>query len=203
MNEYKGKGGADRQYWSALWAQASTIVNGKELPGPLYIFRPTVSVVGGVPPDMLDEFPDDRGREDGFIHRILFSFPERTRAEWRDEGVSLETREQYWEFYKDLRSLRLSNIGDILELRLSPAAQQVFAEWAQEHYREMDDGLIHLRGPWAKMISYCARFILVSHQAKFIAGEVEDEFKVGVESVHATENSQNTSRPMHARSTTA
>ena len=54
----------------------------------MQLIAPFVGVVGGLPPDILDELADEQGHQDGFIHRILFSFPEHVPQVWTEEEVS-------------------------------------------------------------------------------------------------------------------
>src|SRR5262249_20121019 len=76
MGQYKNGRGNDRQFWLATWSGKSHLVDRKTQNGvPISIPRPFVNVICGMPPDMLGELADCRGRNDGFLDRILFAFP--------------------------------------------------------------------------------------------------------------------------------
>ena len=94
MNQYKGGKGADRQFWLSAWSCQDYTVNrkGKE---PLRVTRPFLSIIGNIPPDMLGELADRRGREDGFIDRILFAFPDPVQVKWTDTSPDPDLEKQY------------------------------------------------------------------------------------------------------------
>jgi hypothetical protein len=65
-------------------------------------------------------------------------------------------------------------------LDMAPDAFLLFQSWANEHYAEMESGPVNLRGPWAKLVTYCARFALILHLAsnvgqRTVASVVEAE----------------------------
>lgn len=117
---------------------------------------------------MLGELCDERGREDGFIHRILFSFPDAMSRKLTGKGVRPETLDRYCQFVKKLRyqgMIMCSEDPATVVLDMSPDAFRLFQDWANEHYVEMESGPVNLRGPWAKLVTYCARFALILHLA--------------------------------------
>jgi hypothetical protein len=74
---YRGGRGGDRQAFLSLWAVAPIKVDRKGQES-IFITEPVVSVTGGVQPEMLGELAEAAGRRDGFLERILWSFPEKT-----------------------------------------------------------------------------------------------------------------------------
>jgi hypothetical protein len=77
MNQYKGRKGADRQTWLSFGNGAIAAIGRRARKDPLVIENPLVNIAGCLPPDVLEELNDEHGREDGFVHRILFAMPER------------------------------------------------------------------------------------------------------------------------------
>ena len=55
---------------------------------PVYVEDPVISVTAGVQPELLRELADEAGRRDGFIQRILRSYPDLAPARWTDAEVS-------------------------------------------------------------------------------------------------------------------
>ena len=94
LNQYKGGKGGDKQFWLTPWSSQDYTVNrkGKE---PLRIERPFLSVIGNIPPDMLGDLADRRGREDGFIDRILFAYPDPVTVKWTDEVPDAKLEKKY------------------------------------------------------------------------------------------------------------
>ena len=55
---------------------------------PIIVPRPYLCVVGSLTPDMLVEFEDEQGREDGFVDRFLWTFPDVPKVVyWTAESV--------------------------------------------------------------------------------------------------------------------
>jgi len=173
MNEYKKGSGADRPHWQSMWNGSQIVVNRKNNLTPIIIPRPFVCVVGGLPPDMLGELCDERGREDGFIHRILFAFPDPVPRVLTNEGIRPETMNRYCETFDRLRRLRLNMLAEdpTVTLELAPGVFEIFRDWVNEHYAEMENGPTTLRGPWAKLVTYCARFALIIQLTRKVCGE--------------------------------
>ena len=174
LNQYKGGSGSDRQFWLSAWSSQDYTVNrkGKE---PQRITRPFLSVIGNIPPDMLGELADRRGRQDGFIDRILFAFPDPVQVKWTDTSPDPELESAYIE-----ACLRIGKIPDAL-LRLTRAAQAEFATWYDEHNRSTDGP----SGSWAKMDGYCVRLASIIHHLRYAYREVKSRDEVDVVSVRS------------------
>ena len=85
MNQNKGGRGTDRQSWLSVWSGAPVMVNRKSRQDPIMLHHPFLCVTGCIPPDMLGDLTDERGRDDGFIHRILICLS-RPCAHWMAGG---------------------------------------------------------------------------------------------------------------------
>lgn len=181
MNQYKAGKGADRQAWLSFWNGAQVVVNRKSAKGPVLLEHPFVSVVGCLPPDVLGDLADERGREDGFIHRLLFSHPEHLPPYWTEAFVTREAQEGYLKVFEAL--LRLSPSMDEEGRSFSVAApftvtgKEVFVGWANAHHEEQTELLFpeNLRGPWAKLEGYCARLALILQECRYVIGEATGE----------------------------
>jgi hypothetical protein len=181
MDQYRAGKGADRQHWLSFWSGATVIINRKSHKGPVVLHNPFVAVTGCLPPDVLGDLADERGREDGFIHRVLFGFPAPFEVYWTDDAVSEEAMEGYRQVYAALGALQPARDAEGRSfpdrVRFTPEGRRRFVEWATTHYEELADRLFpeHLRGPWAKMDGYCARLALILQECRFAAGEAGGE----------------------------
>jgi hypothetical protein len=188
LDMYRSKG-TDRQFFLSAWSGESVKVDRKGHKGPpLIISHPFLSILGGIQPDLLSELEAEGGQEDGFIHRILFSYPPETGITgWIKDGVT-EQDEESWK-------LVVSRLHNLQPLKLDGSSEQprpllfsaeglaAFAAWydrvgeqvREEHFpREMV-------GPCSKLRSYCARFALVIHLLRVAcdeAGTTQDEGRV-------------------------
>ncbi len=180
FNQYKGTGGADRQTWSSFWNSAPVMINRRNRPEPLHLEQPFVCVAGAIPPDVLSELNDERGREDGFLSRILFAFPETQAARWTDAAPAQSTVAGYKKVFEELFSLRprISLLpGQKHFVCLTERGKARWIQFYDEHVDEMNapDFPYPLRAPWAKLKGYCARFALILQMARVGSDEVESE----------------------------
>ena len=113
FNEYKGKGGSDRQFWLSVWGSAPVSVDRKGGRESTYVPFPFVSVLGGLPPDMLTSLRDERGRNDGFLDRIIFSYPDSFPPQrWTERELSLEAESDWSEAIGRLYTLAMRSEAD-------------------------------------------------------------------------------------------
>ncbi len=193
MDMYRGRG-TDRQFYLSAWSGEMVKVDRKAQKGqPLIIPHPFLSVLGGIQPDMLSELENEGGREDGFTHRILFSFPPEPKYQgWIDDEIT-EKDEQDWQVVVG----RLLNLQPVKpegasehprRLLFSTAGRKAFQGWCNSLAAQMNDADFprELIGPAAKMKAYCARFALVLHLLRVAcdeAGNARDEGEVDEEDV--------------------
>ncbi len=179
LNQYRAGKGADRQFYLSAWSGAAVAVDrqGKD---PILIGRPFLAIVGCVPPDVLPELDDEGGREDGFLHRLLFAYPDNVPIRWTDATISDCAFTAYCALFEKLYGLRAQNLNQ--ELPLTPAAGRMFTTWHDQHCRETEDpGLSPaLRGFHAKLKGYCARLALIHALCLN-----PDSSEVGIESIVA------------------
>lgn len=170
MNQYKAGGkGSDRQFYLSAWSGAAVVVDRKTQADqvPAFVASPFLSILGGMTPGMLSELREGRSREDGMIDRFLFAFPERTIVRWNDWVVDYELALEWEQAIRRLHSRVLPILEDgraaPVITGLSPIAVDVWVEWHDSHCEEADglDFPPCLRGAWAKMRAYTARFALI------------------------------------------
>lgn len=182
MNQYRGGSGSDRQAWLQLWNGATNKSDRKgtrTTTGSMIAYKPFIAVLGGIQPDMMSELTDERGREDGFIHRILFCYPnEHPWSEAINQAPSQEL-EQAWVDCLHTLYLWEMNIGDDgiprpHLMRMSEDGKAIAAEWYAQHARATrHPNFSHeMLGPWSKLRSYYFRFALLLHCLRIATGEI-------------------------------
>jgi hypothetical protein len=175
LNQYKGGKGDDKQFWLSLWSGEPVAVNRKGR--RQHADHPFVSVCGNLPPGVLADLSDGAGEEDGFLHRILFSWPETVPGRWTDFEPAPETLEAYDRFFQALFDLEPDHDGDgnprPHTLCFTPAGKRAFAEFVDRLADDLAaaDFPAALRGPWSKMEGYCARLALLLYVCRLAAGE--------------------------------
>jgi hypothetical protein len=179
LNQYKAGKGDDKQFWLSLWSGEPVFVNrcGRRL----YADDPFASVVGNIPPAVLSELSDNRTREDGWIHRILFSWPDPIKVTFTKAEPDPWTISKYETLFLHLFELEPSRDSDgetvPLTLDFTRDAEARFAAFVNGLHRELngEDFPDELRGPWAKMEGYTARLALLLHVCRHACGEVSGE----------------------------
>lgn len=170
LNQYKAGGkGNDRQFFLKAWSGGSTSVDRKSnLDGrPVTVSHPFLSIVGGMQPEMLSEFGEAKGRDDGFVDRLLFAAPDPVKVRWTDREVEPELIDAWRDAITGLWNGRMES-DDYGQprpffVRFTPEARDAYACWFDMHQRETEheDFQSHLGGPWAKFRSYAARLALL------------------------------------------
>lgn len=169
MDQYRSAKGADRQHWLSLWAGAPIIVN-RKTQETVVISNPLVNIVGGLPPDVLPELQKDR--EDGFVQRILFAYPDPVPLSWSEAEISLSTLQELWKIFDGLWRLSPSR-----QLSFTNAGKAMWVDWAQDHYAEYSNPNFpeYLSGAWTKMEAYAARLALVVQELRYVSREAASE----------------------------
>jgi hypothetical protein len=178
MGQYKGGRGSDRQFWLSSWSGKAHLVDRKSQGQvPTSIPRPFINVVGGLPPDMLNELADTQGRNDGFLHRVLFVFPRTSAGEdWSEVTVRQESQKAWAATLTGLRGLAMEELDDGVlgykVVNLSPAAKEAWVAWYNAHAAETRGAGLPapLVGPWGKLKSYAARLTLLLHYLWLVQG---------------------------------
>src|SRR5262249_51357337 len=171
MGQYKSGKGNDRQFWLSSWSGKTHMVDRKSqgVVG-ISIPRPFINVICSIPPDMLGELTDDRGRSDGFFARLLFSCPRAcTGTEWTEATVTDAARQAWEATLLRLRQLDMREMDDGVPgyqvVRFSTEAKACWVEWWNANAAEIRSPAvpIHLAAPWGKMKAHAARLALVLH----------------------------------------
>lgn len=197
MGQYKAGKGNDRQFWLKAWSgEQHSVDRVKDGGEPAFIEAPFVIVLGGIQPDMMTELSNDEGRQDGFLHRLLFSYPEsRPMALWNDASPDEAASEVWTAIIKNMFAFtamkdRVPGTHDTYKYRpkyleLTPAGKALFVTWYDTHTQETWDESFppSLIGPWSKFRSYAIRLILIAHLLQVASLEVDRESHVEDEAV--------------------
>ncbi len=153
----------DRQQWLGLWSAHALKIDCKGS-GTVYVPAPTVSVVGGVQPDVLRDLAGDAARRDGFLDRFLFTWPEPEPSGWSDDELDPATQDAAKQVFLRVRasSARIGTEPHVAEL--TPEAKAAFVAFYKDNalaLRRAGGAAGHL----AKAPGQVARLALVLHAA--------------------------------------
>lgn len=169
MDQYKKYAGSDRQKWLSFWSGGNEIINRKSDKTHIMLNKPFICVTGGLPPEVMGDLQDIQGREDGFTHRILFSYPEVSRYKYTDKGIKSESEDYMETIFGDI----FASYRESTSLTFSKEAKSRWEDFVNSHRTEQDDVLLSdtLKGVWSKMEGYAARLALVLQTLDDICNE--------------------------------
>lgn len=170
MDVYHAGGkGADRQHYLSMWSRAPIKIDRKSRPDPIIVERPCLAVVGGIQPDILPDLVEHEARDDGFLDRLLFAYPDLGSDRWTDDGVdeaALALVEGLFSMLYDLKGAEMPS-GDVVPrvARLDAAAKVIWRAWYDAHAQEYRSEALasSLKGTWAKLPGQLARLALILH----------------------------------------
>jgi hypothetical protein len=182
MNMYRGGKGGDRQFYLSAWSGQDVVVDRKsEGTRSIYIPHPFLCILGSIQPDMLTELADARGRQDGFIDRILFVYPDTSAGQpWPDQPVPREVIGSWARVLRRLYYMKMKEKDDGTRcpkvLRPTPEAVEIFKAWWAIHLAEMRGRTFDrelLGGPFNKFRAHLARLALVIHCLRRVCDETD------------------------------
>jgi Protein of unknown function (DUF3987) len=134
-------------------------------------------VAGCLPPDVLGDLVDERGREDGFIHRILLSFPAAMAIDWSETTMTEEATRGYAQVVQKLLNLEGLDQATPRVVTFTPRGRTAYVELVSELYGALAAPACpsHQRGPLMKLEGYAARLALILQCARWASGEMKKE----------------------------
>lgn len=161
-NQYRQGKGADRQFWLPLWS-SEPVKKDRQSADSYFLARPFLSILGGTQPDMLSEFTDRKGRQDGFLQRLLMVYPAwDVRVPFRRPPMDPTVSELWSQTVERLYALDFED-GEPVTLSFTPDASNRYEAWYEGHEDELrgKDFPRQLVTLWPKMTAYCARLSLL------------------------------------------
>jgi Protein of unknown function (DUF3987) len=169
MDQYRSGKGADRQHYLSMWSRTSIKIDRKSTPIPIIVPRPCLSVVGGIQPDVLTDLQENAARDDGFVDRLLFAYPDLGPDRWTSAGIDEAAQvavERLFSALYDLKGVTAPD-GTLAprRARLDADAMRLWGQWYDANAEEVRDDRMpsNLRGTWSKLPSQLARLVLILH----------------------------------------
>lgn len=168
MDQYRGGKGGDRPFFLSAWgSEAIYIDRAKNMQEPIAVPHPFLTVIGGMTPDMLTSLSEGKGREDGFMARMLFTFPEPIKRRYSEAGIPDKVADDWNAVANALfaREPRVDERGKPTPhvVGFIPEAKRVWKSRMEAHYAEQEahDFPPSMEGPWGKFDAYAARLALI------------------------------------------
>jgi hypothetical protein len=102
MNKYRE--GSDLEFWLSTWSGTSVNVNRLTRVGS-FVENPFIPVIGGIQPAVLNELYNQEKKINGFMDRMLISYPDVTIPKYNDEEISTDAIIWYNSIIANLRKV--------------------------------------------------------------------------------------------------
>jgi len=168
MNKYRE--GSDLEFWLSTWSGKAISLNRKTARSS-FVDKPFVSVLGGIQPNILNTFYTEDNKDNGFIDRMLLSFPDLNIEKWNDKEMNYDTIQWYNDtiisFYETIKHkvVEFDEDGDIKPkiAKISPESKKewirVFNEYTD--IQNSDEENEYMKSMLPKQKSYIPRFALL------------------------------------------
>lgn len=189
MNKYRA--GSDLEFWLSCWSSKSVSMNRKTAKSS-FVERPFIPVLGGIQPTVFNSFSTEENKENGFMDRMLLSYPEASVDVYNDSELDYQTIKWYSEnikkFYQGVKSLvKRNEDGDILATKVKWSVDAK-AQWirifnkitaAQNNENENE----YLKSMYPKQKSYIPRFALLINSFESFFNDEVGQMEITKESI--------------------
>lgn len=169
MNKYRE--GSDLEFWLSTWSGKSVNLNRLTRKGS-FVEKPFIPVLGGIQPNIFNTFYTDENKDNGFMDRMLLSFPELEVEQYNESEMNTDTLQWYKDsiimFYDTIKSIIIRNEDEEIESRIAKFNQEAKKEWIRM-FNEMsiiqnsEEENEYLKSMYPKQKSYIPRFACLIH----------------------------------------
>lgn len=168
MNKYRA--GSDLEFWLSSWSNKGIAMNRKTAKSS-FVESPILPVLGGIQPKILTQFFTEENKDNGFIDRMLTSFPDAIVENYNEEDLSDEIITWYNDyivnFYNTIKNdfVIYDPDGEILS-KVVPFSEGAKNKWIKvfneiTSYQNSDSENEYMKSMYPKQKSYIPRFALL------------------------------------------
>ena len=168
MNKYRE--GSDLEFWLSTWSGKAISLNRKTAKSS-FVDKPLVSVLGGIQPSILNSFYTEDNKDNGFMDRMLLTYPNLDIEKWNDKEMNYDTIQWYNDsiisFYETIKHkvVELDEDGDI-KPKIAKIPAESKKEWIRvfNEYTDIqnsDEENEYMKSMLPKQKSYIPRFALL------------------------------------------
>jgi hypothetical protein len=168
MNKYRE--GSDLEFWLSTWSGKAISLNRKTAKSS-FVDKPLVSVLGGIQPSILNAFYTEDNKDNGFMDRMLLSYPDLDIEKWNDKEMNYDTIQWYYDsiisFYEIIKHkvVEYDDDGDI-KPKMAIIGQDAKKEWIRvfneyTSIQNSDEENEYMKSMLPKQKSYLPRFALL------------------------------------------
>jgi len=168
MNKYRE--GSDLEFWLSTWSGKAISLNRKTARSS-FVDKPLVSVLGGIQPSILNAFYTEDNKDNGFMDRMLLSYPDLDIESWNDKEMNYDTISWYHDtiisFYETIKHkvVAYDDDGDI-NPKIAVIGFDAKKEWIRvfneyTNIQNSDEENEYMKSMLPKQKSYLPRFALL------------------------------------------
>lgn len=194
FERYKSKGaGSDCAKWLEVHGGRMLLIDRKTgQPKTLCIPNASVSVIGGIQPEILKRCLTVEHRANGLSARLLVTMPPRRAKRWNDATIHPDAEKAIGDMIDRLLSLEMITDPEDDDPRpqlidLDADAKAIFVKFYNEHAEEQSAMTGELCAAWSKLEAYAPRLALIYHLIRWANGEIpsDHEALIDAESMSA------------------
>lgn len=169
MNKYRA--GSDLEFWLSCWSGKSVSLNRLTRKGS-FIDKPLIPVLGGIQPEIFNNFYTDENKSNGFMDRMLLSFPDAIIEKYNENELEYDILEWYKNniisFFDITKSVIRRDKENVIEPLTAKLSDEAKKEWIRifnniTDYQNDDNENEYLKSMYPKQKSYIPRFALLIH----------------------------------------
>lgn len=183
MNKYRQ--GSDLEFWLSSWSGTSISLNRKTSRSS-FVDKPFIPVLGGIQPGIFDEFANGENKENGFIDRVLITYPSLEVEQYNKNHISQKALDWYYDFVVNMHETIKNRVLSFDENdEISPLIVKFNDESEKEWIRifnkisdtqNSEDENEYMKSMLPKQKSYIPRFALLLNNCwSFLYDEYEAE----------------------------
>lgn len=181
MNKYRA--GSDLEFWLSTWSGKSAFMN-RITREDSFIDKPFIPVMGGIQPSIFSSFYTEENKDNGFMDRMLISYPEATIEQYNENELEYELLEWYKNamvmFFNKCKSWIKYDDHKVIDSYTVTFTPEAKTEWIRifnkiSAIQNSDDESEYLKSMYPKQKSYIPRFALLINT---INAEFNDEYDI-------------------------
>lgn len=182
MNKYRA--GSDLQHWLSSWSGSAINLNRMTRIGS-FVEKPSIPVLGGIQPFILDTFNTEENKANGFVDRMLLAYPRLKNEDYNQKDMPADIIQWYNDavifFYEDVikHRVRYDDYGCISPM-LAEFTSEANGEWIRAYneivaIQNSDECNEYMKSMLPKQKTYIPRFAALLHAAECYFGD-KDKF---------------------------
>jgi hypothetical protein len=190
MNKYRA--GSDLEFWLSSWSGKSVSLNRKTAKSA-FVEKPFIPVLGGIQPSILNIFYTDENKDNGFIDRMLLSYPELEIDSYNENEMPQEVIEWYSSsiigFYDAVKKQIVKrNIEQEIDPQIASFTIDAKNEWKRifneiTTVQNSDSENEYMKSMLPKQKSYIPRFALIINTINCFFNDKHHILEISKESI--------------------